>query len=88
MAKLNNEASKQIAARRYNSRIVPRAMKAGDLVLKKKTSKADENKLSPNWEGPYRVRKNLGNDGYHLEELSGKRIPRSCNATHLRAYYS
>ena len=28
MARLKNEASKMIAARRYNSRVVPRAMKA------------------------------------------------------------
>ena len=88
VARIKNEAIKQIAARHYNSKLVSRAMKAGDLVLKKKTSKTDENKLSPNWEGPYRVRKSLGNGGYHLEELSGKRIPRSWNATHLRPYYS
>jgi hypothetical protein len=88
MARLKNEASKMIAARRYNSRVVPKAMKARDLVLKKKTSKADENKLSPNWEGPYRIRKSLGTGGYHLEELSGRRIPRLWNATHLRSYYS
>ena len=88
MARLKNEASKQIAARRYNSKVVPGAMKAGDLVLKKKTSKADENKLSPNWEGPFIVRKSLGTGGYHLEELNGKRIPRSWNATHLRPCYS
>src|ERR1044072_2958414 len=88
MARLKNEASKQIAARWYNSKIVPRAMKAGDLVLKKKTSETDENKLSPNWEGPFRVSKSLGNGGYHLEELTGKRIPRSWNASHLRPYYN
>ena len=88
MAKVKNEASKMIAARRYNSRVVPRAMKAGDLVPKKKTSKADENKLSPKWEGPYRVRKSLGTGRYYLEELSGKRILRSWNSTHLRPYYS
>ena len=88
MARLKNKASKQIAARRYDSKVVPRAMKAGDLVLKKKTSKADESKLSLNWEGPHRIRKSLGTSGYHLEKLSGKRIPRSWNATHLRPYYN
>ena len=70
------------------SRVVPRATNAGDLVLKNKTSKTVENKLSQNREGPYRIRKSLGTGRYHLEELSGRRIPRLWNATHLRSYYS
>ena len=55
-----NLVSKQIASRRYNSRVVARTMKAGDLVLRKRTPKTDENRLSPNWEGPFRIINNLG----------------------------
>ena len=65
MARLKIETSKKIAARRYNSRVVPRSMKAGNLVLRKKTSKEYENKLCPNWERPFRIRKKLGGGGYH-----------------------
>jgi len=33
-AHIREFAAKQRAARRYNSRVIPRSMKAGDLVLK------------------------------------------------------
>jgi hypothetical protein len=87
-AALRNAAGKIKVAQRYNSRVKPRSMMAGDLVLRKKTPRAGDNKLSPNWEGPYRVNDALGNGAYHLEEIDGTRIPRSWNATHLRHYYS
>ena len=45
-------------------------------------------KLAANWDGPYRVTDSFQNGAYKLEELSGKAIPRTWNATHLKAYYS
>ncbi|XP_057444390.1 uncharacterized protein LOC130736594 [Lotus japonicus] len=47
-----------------------------------------DSKLTPNWEGPYRILRDLGHGAYHLEELSRRRIPRAWNAQHLRYYYS
>uniref|UniRef100_A0A2N9I3E2 Integrase catalytic domain-containing protein n=1 Tax=Fagus sylvatica TaxID=28930 RepID=A0A2N9I3E2_FAGSY len=45
-------------ARHYNSRVKPRQLSVGDLVLRKvtlATKNPSEGKLGPNWEGPYRV---------------------------------
>lgn len=48
--------AKQRAARHYNSRVIPREMKEGDLVLKQVITPTRIGKLLPNWEGPYRIR--------------------------------
>ncbi|XP_057419037.1 uncharacterized protein LOC130713272 [Lotus japonicus] len=86
--RLRQAVVKQRSKRRYNTRVVPRQMEVGDLVLRRKTRGPDDSKLSPNWEGPYRIRRELGQGAYHLEELSGRRVPRAWNAQHLRYYYS
>ncbi|XP_057434469.1 uncharacterized protein LOC130727374 [Lotus japonicus] len=86
--RLRQAVVKQRSERRYNTRVVPRQMEVGDLVLRRKTRGLDDSKLSPNWEGPYRIRRELGQGAYHLEELSGRRVPRAWNAQHLRYYYS
>ena len=40
-----------------------------------------------NWEGPFRVKSNLGNGVYRPESIDGKPIPRTWNETHLKAYH-
>jgi len=45
-------------------------------------------KLGPNWEGPFRVVASLDNKAYKLQELDGKTIPRTWNATNLKFYFS
>ena len=46
----------QQGLRRYHSRHVrPRTLEVGDLVLRRIQSSQGINKLSPKWEGPYRV---------------------------------
>ncbi|KAK2997990.1 hypothetical protein RJ639_026540 [Escallonia herrerae] len=52
-----------------------------------KTPKATVGKLSPNWEGPYKISKVLRPGAYSLETLSGEAIPRTWNADNLRQYY-
>ena len=45
-------------ARHYNSKVKPRQLSVGDLVLRKvtlDTKNPSEGKLGPNWEGPYKV---------------------------------
>ena len=51
-------AYKQKVARYYNSRIKSKAFRAGDLVLQRATISQPQNqeKLAPNWEGPYEVK--------------------------------
>ncbi|MCI18563.1 gypsy retrotransposon integrase-like protein, partial [Trifolium medium] len=48
-------ATKQRAARRYNTRVIQRKFKEGDLVLKRPMGKDKGGKLAANWEGPFRI---------------------------------
>ncbi|RDX64539.1 hypothetical protein CR513_56893, partial [Mucuna pruriens] len=81
-------AVKDRAAKRQEKRLLPRQFKCQDLVLRRITRTADYNKLTPNWEGPFRVIANVGRGAYRLEQLDGKKIPHTWNTTHLRLYYS
>ncbi|XP_072088039.1 uncharacterized protein [Arachis hypogaea] len=47
-----------------------------------------EGKLSPNWEGPYRVKEVHRKGAYMLEWLDGKEVPRIWNTANLRRFYS
>ena len=61
------------AARYYNSRVKSKAFRAGDLVLQRATVSQPQNqeKLAPNWEGPYEVREVVRPGIYYLKELGG-----------------
>nr|KYP62827.1 Gypsy retrotransposon integrase-like protein 1 [Cajanus cajan] len=90
-AEIIAEACKQRMARRFNSNLIRRSFKEGDLVWRVQGSarrNPKEGKLAPNWDGPFWVRHSLENGAYKLEELSGKVIPRTWNASHLKTYYS
>ncbi|RDX63126.1 hypothetical protein CR513_58487, partial [Mucuna pruriens] len=52
IAHIKEYAVKARLARRHARKMVRRDFKAQDLVLKKITQKAENNKLMPNWEGP------------------------------------
>ncbi|XP_070045833.1 uncharacterized protein [Nicotiana tomentosiformis] len=57
-ALIRMEAQKQIIERYYNQKGHLRYFKIGDFILKKvfqSTKAANVRKLSPNWEGPYRI---------------------------------
>uniref|UniRef100_A0A2N9GPK1 Uncharacterized protein n=1 Tax=Fagus sylvatica TaxID=28930 RepID=A0A2N9GPK1_FAGSY len=74
-------------ARHYNSRVKPRQLSVGDLVLRKvtlATKNPSEGKLGPNWEGPYRVIEIRRLGTYHLEDINGRRLPHPWNAEHLK----
>lgn len=67
IAHLKEFACKQRAARKYNSKVVPKSMKEGDLVLKRAMKNQTAGKLGPNWGGPFRVKKEVGKGSYRLE---------------------
>ncbi|RDX62562.1 Pro-Pol polyprotein, partial [Mucuna pruriens] len=71
-------------ARRYNKKMMPRDFQEGDLVLRRITMTAEKNKLTPKWEGPFRIAEKVGRGAYRLEHLEGRRIPRTWNAGNLR----
>ncbi|XP_057426101.1 uncharacterized protein LOC130719494 [Lotus japonicus] len=87
-AHLRNETRKLRVARKYATKVVPRKMKAGDLVLRERTLTSGKNKLTPNWEGPFRVKAEVGVGAYKLEQLDGRAVCRTWNASSLRQYYS
>ena len=83
--------------RRYHSRRVKsRAFQEGDLVLRLIQDQTDAHKLSPPWEGPFVVSKNLNNGSYYLIDVrehkdSRKSEEETCrpwNIAHLRPYYT
>jgi hypothetical protein len=79
---------KQKIAARHDKRVVKREFDVGSLVLHRNLKDSSEDKLAPNWEGPYRVRAKTGTEAYFLETLRGEEIPRPWNAEKLKQYYS
>ncbi|WJX63867.1 hypothetical protein P8452_48702 [Trifolium repens] len=80
--------SKQRAARRYNTRVIARRFKEGDLVLKRPMGKDKGGKLAANWEGPFRINEAFEGGAYRLEIMEGEVLHRTWNVANLRFYYS
>ena len=81
--------------RRYHSRRVrTRTFQEGDLVLRLIQDQTDMHKLSPPWEGPFLVSKNLHNGSYYLIDVrdnsrtSEEETRRPWNIALLRSYYT
>ena len=61
-----------LMAKHYNSKARHSDFQVGDLVLRKIMGTAKnptQEKLGPNWEGPYRITSRQRKDTYHLETL-------------------
>ena len=83
-------AQKQVIERYYNRKERLRFFKIGDFVLKKvfqSTKVTNLGKLSPTWEGPYRIHDIAGKGAYRLETIDGKILPSHWNVVHLKRYY-
>ena len=83
--------------RRYHSRRVKtRTFQEGDLVLRLIQDQTDMHKLSPPWDGPFVVSKNLHNGSYYLiyvpehadSRKSEEETWRPWNMALLRPYYT
>ena len=78
----------QQALRRYHSRKVKgRSLEEGDLVLRRVQSAKNSNKLTPKWEGPYRVRQVTRPGAVRLETEEGLPVSNSWNIEHLRKFH-
>ena len=82
---------------RYHSRWVKtRTFQEGDLVHRLIQDQTDMHKLSPPWEGPFVVSKNLHNGSYDLIDVREHKVSskseeeshRPWNIAHLRPYYT
>ncbi|GAA0173287.1 hypothetical protein LIER_26939 [Lithospermum erythrorhizon] len=80
---------KHLIVRTYTRRVKNRQFNVGDLVMRMYaiTHPNCKNKLSPNWEGPYRITKVVGPAIYELSHLNGKSINHTWHATKLHKYY-
>ena len=77
----------QQALRRYHScRVHARCFEEGDLVLKRVQSAKGTHKLSPKWEGPYRVVRGTRPGAVHLHTGDGTQLQNSWNIK-LRKFY-
>ena len=76
-ARIKAEVVKRRVEHQYNSKVKPRQLQVGDLVMRKAHPYELENKLSPKGKG-----------SYNLETLEGGPIPRSWNAANLKFYFS
>ncbi|XP_072060355.1 uncharacterized protein [Arachis hypogaea] len=91
IAHIKELALKQRISLRYNHGVVRREFAADDLVLRQNDigpSTPGEGKLTPNWEGPYRIKAVIEKGAYKLEQLNGDEVPRTWNAANLRRYYA
>lgn len=76
-------------AKLYNSKVKPRSFQVNDLVLREAATSmpSKQNKMSPPWEGPYRVTKVINSSFYRLEHLDGTSVTNAWNAIHLKKFY-
>ncbi|XP_077237295.1 uncharacterized protein LOC143878966 [Tasmannia lanceolata] len=88
-ARVQMAAYQQRVARYYNSKMKERAVKTGDLVLRRAEVSDPRNsgKLASTWEGPYRVSRILQPRSYQLESLEGDPIPRTWHISNLKKFY-
>jgi hypothetical protein len=64
-----------------------RSLEEGDLVLRHVQSAKGANKLTPKWEGPYRVVRVTRPGAVRLETRDGIQLQNSWNIEHLRKFY-
>ena len=78
----------QQALRRYHSRkVYARSFEEGDLVLRRIQAAKRSNKLTPKWEGPYRVVRVTRPGAVRLKTDDGIKVQNSWNIEHLRKFY-
>jgi len=87
-AKIKAEAVGRRAERQYSSKVKLRQFQVGDLVRRKAHPHELENKLPPEWTGPFRITKAKGNGSHELETLEEGPIPRGWSAANAKFYFS
>ena len=78
----------QQALRRYHShKVHARSFEEGDLILRRVQSAKNSNKLTPKWEGPYRVIRVTRPGAVRQETEDAVPVSNSWNIEHLRKFY-
>ena len=84
-ARLRNWSYQQDVARTYNEKVRTRTFQQGDWVLRR--AEKTTGKLTPRWEGPYKVIEVRRTGAYRLQDSKGKIQPNCWNSLHLKAYH-
>ncbi|XP_016206763.1 uncharacterized protein LOC107647158 [Arachis ipaensis] len=87
---LQQLATKRAIARKYNKNLKPRTSSEDNLVLRKIENvrkPTGHDKLSTNWEGPFRIYKVIGKGAYKIQTLDGTILPNNWNISSLKMYY-
>ena len=96
MAASRSAISQQDLRRYHSRRVRTKTFQEGDLVLRLIQDQTDMHQLSPPWEGPFMVSKNLHNGSYYQIDVrerkdsrkSEEETNRPWNIAHLRPYYT
>ncbi|GKB81209.1 reverse transcriptase domain-containing protein [Tanacetum coccineum] len=88
-AAIREARSKEKMERYYNSKVRNISFKTRDLVYWKNDANhaKDSGKLSPKWEGPYKVTEALGKGAYKLRDYNRKLLPQNWNVRNLKKCY-
>jgi hypothetical protein len=76
-------------AKVYNKKVRPRVFKEKDLMLKKISlaSREDQSKWTPNYKGPYVVRKAFSGEALILTNMDREDLPKPINFDVIKKYY-
>ena len=77
----------QALCRYHSCKVRARSLEEGDLVLRRVQSAKNSNKLTPKWEGPYRVIRVTGPGAVRLETEDGIPVSNSWNIEHICKFY-
>jgi hypothetical protein len=76
------------ALRRYHQRFVhSKELRVGDLVLRRVLNREGLHKLSPSWEGPFKVTEICRPGCVRLATIEGEPLPNPWNIEHLRKFF-
>ena len=85
------EKDKLRVARAYNKKVRAKFFQVGELVWKTilplGTKSNKFGKLSPSWEGPFKIVKVIFRNSYMVETMQGECLPRDLNGRYLKKYY-
>jgi hypothetical protein len=83
------EKEKVKIANAYNKFVMEKSFQVGDLVWKMILPLGTRSgKLSPSWEGPFRVIRVVPGNAYFVENLEGHLLPKASNGKYLKQCYS
>ena len=76
--------------RAHDKKVRPRQFQEGELVLKRipQNWQDPRGKWSPNWEGPYVVKKAFSGGALILAKMDGKEFSSPINADIVKKYYA